>query len=169
MSVHMYLGSSAAVLTLGRPCCVCKLREVETERDGLVGKMEEYEAYIQVRLGLLMCMRQLTTLGVPRNAALTLLALILPQGVQAYEQEVRANMAAMEAERTKCAPSYSLHLHSLPSPACAGRHIMALTDGANCTGCREKQQLHRRAEADREAVAHLSGQLEASNKDRCTS
>ena len=63
MPVHMSWAFSSCTYTWPALLCV-QLREVSSERDGLVGKMEEYEAYIQVRLGLLMCMRQLTTLWV---------------------------------------------------------------------------------------------------------
>lgn len=50
------------------------------------------------------------------------------------------------------------------------KHMRVFLHGSDgwrhCAGCREKQQLHRRAEADREALARVIGELEASKKDR---
>lgn len=86
--------------------CV-QLQEVESERDELLGKMEEYEAYIQVRANAFEAHAPAHEAAVcTLRSSTETTAFGRPQGVQDYEQEVRANMDAMEEERAKWASSF---------------------------------------------------------------
>ena len=94
--------------------CLVQLHEVEVERDELLAKIEEYDAYVQVT-AFDRCLRLRS-----KPAPLCLCALMhmqisnvngCAQGVRDYEVEVRANMDAMEAERARFAPG-SIPLHA---------------------------------------------------------
>ena len=112
---------------------------MESERDELLGKIEEYDAYVQVTATSVLTMSQPALLCLPHAVASVtpFTSIGSAQGVRDYEVEVRANMDAMEAERARCAPG-SITWHAcFPHDLCNSRHCTSST--SSCRGyCRQQ-------------------------------